>query len=131
MHNAFDNLCRYSPDDTTVWYVFCHDGTGSNNRMTANRYAWQNNRIGTNPDIIANNHLFCGNSLFVNTLGSIFKVVVQCRDCDTLSQIDVTADGYWTDNCTMQSDAGMVANDDITHSIVDAGIGFDNATPSE
>ena len=50
---------------------------------------------------------------------------------DALCQIDVASDVYRSDDGTMQANAGITANGDIAHSIVDAAIGFNDTVSSQ
>jgi hypothetical protein len=48
--------------------------------------------------------------------------VIQGRYRDTLRQINMVANRYRTDDRIVNTYAGMVANDDVAHSIVDATV---------
>ena len=107
-----------------VGNIFCDNGTSSYNHMLANCYSWQNNRIGTNPHIILNHNRFCGEPLFVNPERSVFEIVIQGSDCDALSQVYMIPNSYGTDNRVVNTDTGIIADDDIPHRIIDAAKRF-------
>ena len=56
--------------------------------------------------------------------------MVERRHRDALCQIDVMTDGDRADDGVMESDAGIVADDDVAHGIVDTAERFHHAVPS-
>ena len=96
--------------------------------MTTNGDARQDDGIGTNPDVVANDDRLRADTLLVDALGAVFEVMVEGCHCDALCQIDVVADTDRTNDCAVDADAGMVANGDVAHSIVDAAERLDDAT---
>ena len=107
-----------------VGNIFCDNGTSSYNHMLANCYSWQNNRIGTNPHIILNHNWFCGEPLFVNPERSVFEIVIQGSDCDALGQVYMIPNSDGADNRVVNTDTGIIADDDIPHRIIDAAKRF-------
>ena len=57
----------------------------------------------------------------------VAKVVIQGCHRNALCQVDVTADSYGADDGVVQTDAGIVADDNVAHRVVDAAEGFDDA----
>ena len=96
--------------------------------MTTNGDARQNDSVGTNPYVVANDDRLRADALFVVALGGILDVVVQGCHRDALCQIDVVANADGTNDGTVYSDARVVANRNIAHGVVDAAVRLDDAT---
>ena len=111
-------------NDAVVGDVFGDNGTSSYNHMLANCYSWQNNRIGSNPHIILNHNRFCGEPLFVNPARGVFKIVIQGSDSDALGQVYMIPNSYGPDNRVVNTDTGIIADDDIPHRIIYAAKRF-------
>ena len=99
--------------------------------MTANGDTRQDDRIGTNPYVVANDYGMGADALFIDAFRGVLEVMVQGGHGDALCQIDVVANADGTDNSTMESDAGVVTNGNVANGIVDAAVRLDNATPSQ
>ena len=129
--NAFYFLGRDATDNGLWGNVLGDDGTGSNDGVVADVDTREDDGIGSNPYVVANDHGAGADALLVDALGGIVEVVVEGCDSDALCQIDVAADGDGPDDGAMDADAGMVADEDIAHGVVDAAEGLDDATLAE
>ena len=98
--------------------------------MTANRYSRQYDGIGTNPYVFFDDYGFRRDALFVDTLCRVGVVVVQRCDGYALSQVYVITDADRSYDGAVQPYAGVVANDDIAHGIVDAAVRLHHAASS-
>ena len=85
-------------------------------------HTWQYYRIGAYPHIVAYDDRLRTDSLLVNSLGGILKVVIESRHRDALCQVHMIANAHGPYHRTMDADAGVVAYHHIAHSIVDAAI---------
>ena len=92
--------------------------------MFPNRYSWQNNRIGSNPYIILNHNRFCGEPLLVNPARGVFEIVIQGSDSDALGQVYMIPNSDGADNRVVNTDTGIITDDDIPHRIIDAAKRF-------
>ena len=115
-----DDSARYATNQCVFRNIAGYHGTGSNDDMTADGDTGQDDGIGTNPHIIAYDNRFGGDALLVNPFRCIFKIVVQCCHRNALCQIHMTAYRDRPDNRIVNANAGVVANDNIAHGIVDA-----------
>lgn len=111
--------------------VLCHYGSGSYHAVAAYGDSGQYDGVGTYPHIVADDDGARRDALLVDALGGIEELVVQRRDDDALRQIDVAADAHRTDDGVVDADAGVVANGDVTHGIVDAAVRLDDAVATQ
>jgi hypothetical protein len=126
----FDYFRRNTTNNGVVGYVFGDDGPCCYHTMPTDSYTWKDDGISTNPYIVANNHWLGADTLYVDAFRGVFEVVVEGCHCDTLRQIDVIANADRTNDCAVNTDAGVIANGNVANSIVDATIRLDNATPA-
>ena len=99
--------------------------------MITNGDAWQNDGVGTYPHIVSNDNGIGGNALLVNSFSGFLKVVIECCDGDALCQIDVAADSDRADDGVVYPNAGMVADNDIAHRIVNTAERLHHAVTSQ
>ena len=98
--------------------------------MPTDSYTWKDDGISTNPYIVANDHWLGADTLFVDAFRGVFEVVVEGCHRDALCQIDVIANADRTNDCAVNTDAGVIANGNVANSTVDSTIRLDNATPA-
>ena len=92
--------------------------------MVTNRNAWQYHGIRSNPYVILDGYGIGAYTLLVYPFVGVVKIVVQCCYGNALRSVYMVTNLYWTDNRIVQTYSGVIANQHIAHSIVDAGKRF-------
>jgi hypothetical protein len=97
--------------------------------MSAYRHSREDDATSAYPYVILYDDGTRSDTLLIHQLARILVVMVESGDGDLLSQIHMIADGYWTDDGVANAYTGIVADNQITHSIVDARIAlYDRVT---
>ena len=119
---AFDNACGISYRDTKVGYVLGNHTPGTDKTMFADGDSGQYNHVGPDNGMFSYMDRRGGDALFDDVFGDVAIVMVQADEDHILRNIDSVVYSDRADNRIAQSDSAIIADDDISYGIVQAGV---------
>lgn len=121
-----DDTCRVAHCDAVIRDVFSYHTAGTDKAVFPNVYIGQYNHVGPDNGMFSYMDRRGGDALFDDVFGDVAIVMVQADEDHILRNIDSVVYSDRADNRIAQSDSAIIADDDISYGIVQAGVIFND-----
>lgn len=121
-----DDTCRVAYRDAVIRDVFSYHTAGTDKAVFPNVYTGQYNHVGPDNGMFSYMDRRGGDALFDDVFGDVAIVMVQADEDHILRNIDSVVYSDRADNRIAQSDSAIIADDDISYGIVQAGVIFND-----